>query len=238
METPSPDKRKATIDLTRSDSEDEPPKQRRRVIEIESDDDDDEAPVPTTTVPPWETPEWKAHCAKERNALAGFRCYLNGERARRGEPEIDTYGSDEEMWRKIHDPVGHQRMLTTRLCIAQGLTDLLSTDHVERTVAKFARKYNGPCQCLQAGPDECVSRHAHACSCRLGGPGKCKATSHHTCCCRHVKSYERGDCKATTHDCLCPHLKSFERSDCKATTHLCICHKLKSYERDECKACN
>ena len=61
METPSTVKRKATIDLTRSDSEDEPPKQRRRVIEIESDDDDDEAPVPTTTVPPWETPE----CAGE-----------------------------------------------------------------------------------------------------------------------------------------------------------------------------
>ena len=36
METPSPDKRKATIDLTRSDSEDEAPKRRRRVIEIES----------------------------------------------------------------------------------------------------------------------------------------------------------------------------------------------------------
>ena len=36
METPSTVKRKATIDLTRSDSEDEPPKQRRRVIEIES----------------------------------------------------------------------------------------------------------------------------------------------------------------------------------------------------------
>ena len=68
-------------------------------------------------------------------------------RASRGEPEIDTYGSDEEMWRKIHDPVGHQRMFITRLCIAQGYTDLLSTDHVERTVAKFARKYNGPCQC-------------------------------------------------------------------------------------------
>ena len=171
--------------------------------------------MPTTTVPPWETPEWKAHCAKERNALAGFRCYLNGERARRGEPEIDTYGSDEEMWRKIHDPVGHQRMLTTRLCIAQGLTDLLETDHVERTVAKFARKYNGPCQCLRAGPDECVSRHAHACSCHLGDPGKCKATSH-ACCCRHVESYERGNCKATTHACLCLQLESYERSECKA----------------------
>ena len=40
METPSPVKRKATIDLTRSDSEDEAPKRRRRVIEIESDDDE------------------------------------------------------------------------------------------------------------------------------------------------------------------------------------------------------
>ena len=46
METPSPVKRKATIDLTRSDSEDNAPKRRRRVIEIESDDDEAaEAPV-------------------------------------------------------------------------------------------------------------------------------------------------------------------------------------------------
>ena len=139
METPSTVKRKATIDLTRSDSEDEPPKQRRRVIEIESDDDDDEAPVPTTTVPPWETPEWKAHCAKERNAFGGFS-FLNAMRASRGEPEIDTYGSDEEMWRKIHDPVGAERMRHTRVLEAQGLTELLSTDYVERKVAKFARE--------------------------------------------------------------------------------------------------
>ena len=73
METPSPVKRKAaTIDLTRSDSEGEAPKRRRRVIEIESESDDDDAPRPTTTMP-WETPEWKAHCAKEREGpVAGF----------------------------------------------------------------------------------------------------------------------------------------------------------------------
>ena len=45
METPSTVKRKATIDLTRSDSEDEPPKQRRRVIEIIESDDDEAAEV-------------------------------------------------------------------------------------------------------------------------------------------------------------------------------------------------
>ena len=139
METPSTVKRKATIDLTRSDSEDEPPKQRRRVIEIESDDDDDEAPVPTTTVPPWETPEWKAHCAKERaHPILGFSL-LDSIRASNGEPEIDTC-SDEEMWRKIHDPVGAERMRHTRVLEAQGLTELLSTDYVERKVAKFARE--------------------------------------------------------------------------------------------------
>ena len=141
METPSPVKRKAAaIDLTRSDSEGEAPKRRRRVIEIESDDDDEEVPVPTTTMP-WETPEWKAHCAKERNAFGGFS-FLNAMRASRGEPEIDTYGSDEEMWRKIHDPVGHQRMLLTRL--VAGKSDPLDpnfwTDYVERKVAKFARE--------------------------------------------------------------------------------------------------
>ena len=52
METPSPVKRKATIDLTRSDSEDNAPKRRRRVIEIESDDDEAaEAPAPAPTMP-------------------------------------------------------------------------------------------------------------------------------------------------------------------------------------------
>ena len=229
METPSPVKRKAAaIDLTRSDSEGEAPKRRRRVIEIES-DDDDEAPVPT----PWETPEWQAHCAKEREGPAmGFLKDLLADVGSRYGPSTDIHGSDEEMWRKIHDPVGHQRMWLTRILKNP------PEGYIEQQVAKFARKLDGPRAGTRTGPDECVSRRAHACSCRLGGPGKCKATSHHTCCCRHVKSYERGDCKATTHDCLCPHLKSFERSDCKATTHLCICHKLKSYERDECKACN
>jgi hypothetical protein len=141
METPSPVKRKATIDLTRSDSEEETPKRRRRVIEIESDDDEAvEAPAPASTMP-WETPEWKAHCAKVRNAFGGFS-YLNAIRASNGEPEIDTYGSDEEMWRKINDPVGHQRMFLTRL--VAGKSDPLDpnfwTDYVERKVAKFARE--------------------------------------------------------------------------------------------------
>ena len=45
METPSPVKRKDTIDLTRSDSEDEAPKRRRRVIEIIESDDDEAAEV-------------------------------------------------------------------------------------------------------------------------------------------------------------------------------------------------
>ena len=142
METPSPVKRKATIDLTRSDSEDEAPKRRRRAIEIESDDDDDEAPAPASTMP-WETPEWKAHCAKERNAFGGF-CYANACRASRGLPPDPAYehGSDEEKWRKIHDPVGHQRMFLTRL--VAGKSDPLDpnfwTDYVERKVAKFARE--------------------------------------------------------------------------------------------------
>ena len=145
METPSPVKRKAAaIDLTRSDSEGEAPKRRRRVIEIESDDDDDvdEAPTPTTTMP-WETPEWKAHCAKEREGpVAGFLKDLFANVGSRYGPSTDIHGSDEEMWRKIHDPVGHQRMLLTRL--VAGKSDPLDpnfwTDYVERKVAKFARE--------------------------------------------------------------------------------------------------
>ena len=73
MQTPPINRKRGTIDLTRSDSEDEAPKRRlkrrRRVIEIESDDDDDEAPVPKKTLP-WETPEWQAHCAKVREENA------------------------------------------------------------------------------------------------------------------------------------------------------------------------
>ena len=228
METPSPVKRKATIDLTRSDSEDEAPKRRRRVIEIESDDDDDEAPSPTM---PWETDEWQAHCAKKRESpVMGILKGLLADVGSRYGPSTDIHGSDEEMWRKIHDPVGHQRMWLTRI-----LKDP-PEGYIEQQVAEFARKLDGPCECLRAGPDECVSRRSHACSCRLGDPGKCKATSHHVCCCRHVESYERGNCKATTHDCLCPHLESYERSDCKATTHACLCLQLESYERSDCKA--
>ena len=51
-----------------------------------------------------------------------------------------TRCSDEEMWRKIHDPVGAERMELTRTLEAQGLTELLSTDYVDRKVAKFARE--------------------------------------------------------------------------------------------------
>ena len=94
METPSPVKRKAAaIDLTRSDSEGEAPKRRRRVIEIESDDDDDdEAPVPTTTMP-WETQEWRVHCAKEREGPAmGFLKDFFADFGRRYGPSTDIHG--------------------------------------------------------------------------------------------------------------------------------------------------
>ena len=141
METPSPVKRKAAaIDLTRSDSDDEAPKRRRRVIEIESDDDDDEAPTPTTTMP-WETPEWKAHCAKEREGPAmGFLKDLFAHVGRRDGPSMDIHGSDEEMWRKIHDPVGAKRMELTRMLAGERFARLRSTDYIEREVAKFARE--------------------------------------------------------------------------------------------------
>ena len=257
METPSPVKRKATIDLTRSDSDDEAPKRRRRVIEIES-DDDDEAPVPTTTMP-WETPEWQAHCAKKRESpVMGLLKNLFAKSDALGYgTSTDIHGSDEEMWRKIHDPVGHQRMWLTRILKDKDLPE----GYIEQQVAEFARKLDGPCECLRAGPDKCVSRRArHACTCRTLKSyerGSCKATTHqclcpqlqsyerseckaktHACLCRQLKSYERSECKATTHQCLCPKLASYERSECKARSHRCICHKLASYEMSECKACN
>ena len=230
METPSPVKRKATIDLTRSDSDDEAPKRQRRVIEIGSDDDDDEAPRPTTTMP-WETPEWRAHCEKHPSRrLAGVLTSLLG---------TNQEQSDEELWREIHDPVGAKRMELTRMLAGERFARLRSTDYIEREVAEFARKLDGPCECLREGPRKCVSRRArHDCSCRLGDPGDCKATSHHACCCRHVESsYKRKDCKATTHECICPHVDaSYERKDCKAQSHSCICHKLESYNMGDCNA--
>ena len=231
METPSPVKRKAAaIDLTRPDSEGEAPKRRRRVIEIESDDDDDEAPSPTM---PWETDEWQAHCAKKRESpVMGILKGLLADVGSRYGPSTDIHGSDEEMWRKIHDPVGHQRMWLTRI-----LKDP-PEGYIEQQVAEFARKLDGPCECLREGPRKCVSRRArHDCSCRLGDPTDCKATSHHACCCRHVESsYKRKDCKATTHECICPHFDRYERKDCKAQSHSCICHKLESYNMGDCNA--
>ena len=230
METPSPVKRKAAaIDLTRSDSDDEAPKRRRRVIEIGSDDDDDEAPTPTTTMP-WETPEWRAHCEKHPSRrLAGVLTSLLG---------TNQEQSDEELWREIHDPVGAKRMELTRMLAGERFARLRSTDYIEREVAEFARKLDGPCECLREGPRKCVSRRArHDCSCRLGDPTDCKATSHHACCCRHVESsYKRKDCKATTHECICPHVDRYERKDCKAQSHSCICPHVDRYDRRECKA--
>ena len=235
METPSPVKRKAaTIDLTRSDSEGEAPKRRRRVIEIESDDDDEEAPSPTTM--PWETPEWQAHCAKKRESpVMGLLKNLFAKSDALGYgTSTDIHGSDEEMWRKIHDPVGHQRMWLTRILKDKNPPE----GYIEEQVAEFARKLDGPCECLREGPRKCVSRRArHDCSCRLGDPGDCKATSHHACCCRHVESsYKRKDCKATTHECICPHVDRYERKDCKAQSHSCICPHVDRYDRRECKA--
>ena len=132
METPSPVKRKAaSIDLTRSDSEGEAPKRRRRVIEIESESDDDEAPTPTTTMP-WETQEWRAHCAKHPSRrLAGVLTSLLG---------TNQEQSDEELWREIHDPVGAKRMELTRMLAGERFARLRSTDYIEREVAKFARE--------------------------------------------------------------------------------------------------
>ena len=140
METPSPVKRKATIDLTRSDSDDEAPKRQRRVIEIGSDDDDDEAPRPTTTMP-WETPEWRAHCEKHPSRrLAGVLTSLLG---------TNQEQSDEELWREINDPVGAKRMELTRMLAGEKFARLRSTDYIEREVAEFARKLDGPCECLR-----------------------------------------------------------------------------------------
>ena len=131
-ETPSPVKRKATINSTRSDSEGEAPKRRRRVIEIESDDDDDdEAPRPTTTMP-WETPEWQAHCAKSANRRSAA--------ALTSLTRMNMEKSDEELWRDINDPVGAKRMQLTRMLAAERFARLRSTDYIEREVAKFARE--------------------------------------------------------------------------------------------------
>ena len=90
---------------------------------------------------PWETPEWQAHCKKEREGpVAGILKDLFANVGSRYGPSTDIHGSDEEMWRKIHDPVGAERMELTRTLEAQGLTELLSTDYVDRKVAKFARE--------------------------------------------------------------------------------------------------
>lgn len=244
MQTPPINRKRGTIDLTRSDSEDEAPKRRlkrrRRVIEIESDDDDDEAPVPKKTLP-WETPEWQAHCAKVREENAPIDDIMETFYASSRIHQVHIRESDEEIWRKIHDPVGAKRMELTRSVQGLGWTGPSATDYIEREVAKFSRKRNGPCPCVREGLDNCISQCArHACACRSFDNyelSRCRAATH-GCICHRLDNYELSFCKATKHGCICHTLDNYELSYCKAKKHRCICRSLESYERSYCKACN
>ena len=56
-------------------------------------------------VEPWQTPEWRTHCAAERQRFRDGLFYQLMAPVM-GPVIVDLNGSDEEMWRKVHDPVG------------------------------------------------------------------------------------------------------------------------------------
>ncbi|CAH0377699.1 unnamed protein product [Pelagomonas calceolata] len=71
-------------------------------------------------VEPWQTPEWRAHCAAERQRFRDGLFYQLMAPVM-GPVIVDLNGSDEEMWRREHDPVGARRLNLTRMVKARGL---------------------------------------------------------------------------------------------------------------------
>ena len=71
-------------------------------------------------VEPWQTPEWRAHCAAERQRFRDGLFYQLMAPVM-GPVIVDLNGSDEEMWRKTHDPVGARRLNLTRMIKGRGL---------------------------------------------------------------------------------------------------------------------
>ena len=85
----------------------------------------------TDDLQPWQREEWRARCEAERNndvirAVAAFA------RATHGFSLHDA--CDEEMWRKVHDPVGARRLNLTRMVKARGLdpTDKYWAAYIQR----------------------------------------------------------------------------------------------------------
>jgi hypothetical protein len=137
----TPPKRKAkraAIDLTQSDSEDDAKPKRARVE-------------------PWETPAWKAHMAEEKKPLelpnSIFAKARMNRRPNLYSPErlekINRFRAsldDEEEWRKIHDPVGHKRMWLYRIHAKNDWikSNLDKKQFIESQVKEFARESNLP----------------------------------------------------------------------------------------------
>jgi hypothetical protein len=86
-------------------------------------------------VEPWQTPEWRAHCAAERQRFRDGLFYQLMAPVM-GPVIVDLNGSDEEMWRKVHDPVGARRLNLTRMVKARGLDP---TDKYEAVWKSFRR---------------------------------------------------------------------------------------------------
>ena len=246
---PQSKRKAAVVDLTQSDDDEPKPKCAR--VEPTS------AAAPAATKP-WETPEWKAHTAEEKKPLEpprlavdpDFLKIMGLEDILRPMPEeLEAVNraraslSDEEEWRKIHDPVGAKRMYYYRIFAKKDMGGLDKDRYIEQQVREFARKLDGPCQCRYAGPGECESRIArHECICKQHEDSyersKCKSEKHDCICRQYTDSYERSKCKSEKHDCICrQYTDSYERSKCKSKKHLCICRQCTdSYERSKCQA--
>ena len=84
-------------------------------------------------VEPWQTAEWRAHCAAERQRFRDGLFYQLMAPVM-GPVIVDLNGSDEEMWRRANDPVGARRLNLTRMVKARGLdpTDKYWAAYIQR----------------------------------------------------------------------------------------------------------
>jgi hypothetical protein len=232
---PQSKRKAAVVDLTQSDDE---PKPKCARVEPTS------AAAPAATKP-WETPEWKAHCAAKKEGSSRMAGILAKRYSARHPGLFESLHnvSDEEEWRNIHDPVGAKRLYLHRIFAKKDMGRLDKNQYIEQQVREFARKLDGPCQCRYAGPGECESRVArHECICKQHEDSyersKCKSEKHDCICRQYTDWYERSKCKSEKHDCICRQYTDwYERSKCKSEKHDCICRQYTDwYERSKCKS--
>ena len=121
-------------------------------------------------VEPWQVPEWRAHCAAERQRFRDGLFYQLMAPVM-GPVIVDLNGSDEEMWRKVHDPVGARRLNLTRMVKGRGLdpTDKYWAAYIQSACAEEARSPAAQRKGLGARLDSLTNLAALKEECRAHG---------------------------------------------------------------------